>query len=62
MVFRSHDCKLRKVIGLGQFYDLQLSAIISLRSAIAMIQVIREALPLFFFIFYMEVVVVKGSI
>ena len=30
------------------FYLLQLSAIISLRSAIAMIQVVREALLLFF--------------
>ena len=43
------------------FYLLQLSVIISLRSAIAMIQVMREAL-LLFFIYYMEVVVVKGSI
>ena len=43
------------------FYLLQLSAIISLLSAIAMIQVMIEAL-LLFFIYYMEVVVVKGSI
>ena len=48
-------------MGLGQFYLLQLSVIISLRSAIAMIQVMREAL-LVFLIFSMEVVVVKGSI
>ena len=43
------------------FYLLQLSVIISLRSAIAMIQAMKEAL-LLFLIFYMEVFVVKGSI
>ena len=42
------------------FYLLQLSVII-LRSAIAMIQAMKEAL-LLFLIFYMEVFVVKGSI
>ena len=43
------------------FYLLQLSVIISLRSAIAMIQAMKEPL-LLFLIFYMEVFVVKGSI